>query len=415
MTKEPSHKREDRIRWVVWKIGWTLVRIFLVPFLRIRIERKIKFPRSGPLLVVSNHPCPWDVMMVPMAMLRQTHILGTDQLLRVPYFGWTMPYFSMIPFKKGMKDPAALAELERRVRMGDACLIFAEGDRTWTGRSNPIKPGIGRMIKRLDVPVACVRVANGHMQWPRWAKHPRTMPLIIEHVALQHYPSEATPEEITADISRHISVDPYEVEVPARAWGWKLARGLPNFMWACPACFHHDALTLVEDDHNCVRCHGCGARWRVDLGCWMRDEGGISRDMHIEEAYERIKAHFGALPVLDDERHAAAGVALEGEVALERVHPGQVEAELLGLGHLELLDQGLRFVAHEGHERVELSFEPVVAVLMQVGNRLQIRTSEDNYQISPTVHSINMWKYFLDRHLRTYREAKKAAAESAGS
>jgi hypothetical protein len=42
---------------------------------------------------------------------------------------------------------------------------------------------------------------------------------------------------------------------------------------------------------------------------------------------------------------------------------------------------------------------------MQVGNRLQIRTAEDNYQVSPTNHSVNMWKYFLDRHLAHARRS----------
>jgi hypothetical protein len=174
-------------------------------------------------------------------------------------------------------------------------------------------------------------------------------------------------------------------------------------MWACPQCFAHDGIELVDDDADCVRCHACGGRWRVDLGCWLRAEGGPARDMHIDAAYARIKDHFGVLPALDPARRESAGVMLEGEVELEHVHRARVEPVPLGRGHLQLLADRLRFVAHGSDEVVELPFEPVVAVLVQVGSRLQIRTAGANYQISPTAHSINMWKYFLDCHLREYR------------
>ncbi|MFO7566506.1 MAG: lysophospholipid acyltransferase family protein [Enhygromyxa sp.] len=399
-----SHKRDDAIRWGVWKVLWMIAATVVCPAVRLQVIRRVKFPRRGPLLLVSNHPSPWDPIVVPWSITRQVHNLGTDQLLRVPYFGWMMPYFSMIPFKKGMKDPGALAELERRVRKGDCALIFAEGDRTWTGRSNPIKPGIGRLAKRLEVPVGFVRVTTGHMQWPRWAKYPRSVPITVEHRALKTYDASTTPEQITEDVARLISVDPYEVEVPPRSFGRRLAWGLPEFMWACPSCHAPGGLDLVEDDDDCVRCHGCGARWRVDLGNWMRAEAGPAKDMHIDAAYREVIEHFGELPVIDAQRFSDTGVALDGEVEVQRIHYGQVEPELLGHGQLELYPDCLRFHDEQGSDPLVLPFEPIKAVLMQVGNKLQIRTAEDNFQITPTEGSTNMWKHFIDRHLDLYRE-----------
>ena len=63
------------------------------------------------------------------------------------------------------------------------------------------------------------------------------------------------------------------------------------------------------------------------------------------------------------------------------------------------------FTDHAGGEPLVLPFSEVKAVLMQVGNKLQIRTDADNYQITPTLHSTNMWKYFIDRHLKAWRRA----------
>ncbi len=407
-----SHRRDDAIRWGVWKVLYFLAVTVVGPAVRAKLKRHVKLPRRGPLLLVSNHPSPWDPILVPWSMVRQVHNLGTDQLLRVPYFGWMMPYFSMIPFKKGMKDPAALAEVERRVRRGDCALIFAEGDRTWTGRSNPIKPGIGRMAKRLGVPVGFVRITTGHMQWPRWAKYPRSVPIVIEHMALKTYDDSATPEQITEDVARYISVDPYAVSVPPRSIGRRLAWGLSEFMWACPHCFTQAGLELDDEDDDCVECNDCHSRWRVDLGSWMRAEGGSANDMHIDEAYRGVLEHFGELPVMNAERYAAEGIALEGEVSIQRIHYGKVVPEDLGLGHLELCADRLVFTDQQGSEPLILPFDPIKAVLMQVGNKLQIRTAEDNFQIVPMLDSTNMWKHFIDRHLGEYRD-RQAASKSA--
>jgi 1-acyl-sn-glycerol-3-phosphate acyltransferase len=401
-----NHRRDDLIRWGVWKVLMTLAVTTVGPAIRARRTRHVKFPRRGPLLVVSNHPGPWDPIAVPWSLRRQVHNLGTDQLLRVPYFGWMMPYFSMIPFKKGMKDPAALAEIERRVRRGDAALIFAEGDRSWTGRSNPIKPGIGRLAKRLGAPVGFVRVTTGHMQWPRWAKYPRWMPILVEHVALETYDEATTPEQITADVERYISIDPYaDTKIPRGSFGKRLAWGLPEFMWACPHCYAHDAIDLDDDDDDCVACDECGTRWRVDLTNWMRCEAGPGRDMHIDEAYRAVVDHFGELPRMDAELYSRDGVALDGAAAVQRIHYGQVEPEQLGSGDLELRHDRLVFRPRspEGAEPLVMPFAPIKAVLMQVGNKLQIRTAEDNIQIIPSGHSINMWKHFIDRHLAKFR------------
>jgi 1-acyl-sn-glycerol-3-phosphate acyltransferase len=406
-----SDQRDDLIRWGVWKVLMSIAVTVVGPTIRARRKRHVKFPRRGPLLLVSNHPSPWDPILVPWSVRRQIHNLGTDQLLRVPYFGWMMPYFSMIPFKKGMRDPAALAEVERRVRRGDAAVIFAEGDRTWTGRSNPIKPGIGRMAKRLGAPVGFIRITSGHMQWPRWAKYPRWMPLIVEHVALKTYDESVTAEEITADVAKYISIDPRTSTVPPGSAGRRLAWGLPEFMWACPCCFAVDALELDDDDDDCVECEACGSHWRVDLAGWMRHEAGPGRELHIDDAYRAIIEEFGELPVVDPDRYSRDGVALAGEVGVQRIHYGQVEPEQLGLRELELHDDRLVFIDPDGDPGAAplvLTFDKIKAVLMQVGNKLQIRTAEDNFQVIPAEHSTNMWKHFIDRHLGRHRKRRAA-------
>ena len=73
-----SHRRDDAIRWGVWKVLYTIATLVVAPATRVKVVEHVKFPRRGSLLLVSNHPSPWDPMVVPWSAVRQVHNLGVD-------------------------------------------------------------------------------------------------------------------------------------------------------------------------------------------------------------------------------------------------------------------------------------------------------------------------------------------------
>jgi 1-acyl-sn-glycerol-3-phosphate acyltransferase len=408
MASEPIPRHVRLRRQLVW--GWALsvVTVFLWPFLRVRVRGRENVPRTGAGLLIGNHVTFFDPATVPWASLRRAHGVGTDPILRVLIFGRMVPWLSVVPFAKGMKDKAAMVESQRRTDHGAMVMIFPEGDRCWTGRMRPVGAGIGRLAVRLGVPVVTCRQHTGHLQWPRWAKYPRWIPIEIEFLPPVTYPPDADPQEVTDDMVRRMSIDP---EVPrASKWslGWRLAHGLPAFLWACPACFTRDGLALDPADGDRGKCGSRGEGWRIDLHARMHPDSG-GPDTSVDAAYESVLAHFGALPVEDADRFEAEGIVLEDEVAVGIVTRGVRVPAPLGTGPLQLRPDGLRFHPPEGPAK-DIPFAEVKAVLTQMGGRLQVRTADENHELEPRGSSKLMWKHFLDRHLAAYPAAPERSA-----
>jgi len=391
------------IRRVVWTLAWGFISVTILPITRIRARGRRHIPRRGAGLLVANHVTFLDPATIGWASLRQLHGVGTDQVLRVPVVGPLVPWFSVIPFAKGMKDRAAMEEVQRRIDNGSVVLIFPEGNRSWTGGLGPVGEGIGRLALRLGVPVLFCRQTTGHLHWPRWAKYPRLVPIHMEFTETVTYTADMSPKEVTADIARRIAIDPEEHRAPRWSWGARLAHGLPGYLWACPACFERSGLELDPQTRgNGVRCRACERRWRVDLSCRLNPADG-GPDVSIAAAHAAVVAHYGEIPVTDPVAFHATGVALEGEVELVIVHRGKRDPISLGTGILRLRAESLWFDPVSGEQTTIVHVE-IRAVLMQLGDQLQVRTAGTNYGIRPRDQSRFLWKHFIDRHVAAARQ-----------
>ena len=408
MSAAPYQPEPHRLlRKLVWLWAVNTFGLLFVPVLRLRARNWRNVPRKGGVLIIANHTTFFDPALVFWGTGRRTHGVGTDQMLRVPIFGRMIPWLSVISFAKGMKDRAAMIEIDHRIQDGDAVLLFPEGNRSWTGRMQPIKDNTGRMAKRLGCPISFCRMTTAHFHWPRWAQYPRAVPIEIEFLPTVTYSGKMSDAEVTADIVRRVGVDPNTVALPKWSWGFRLAWGLPEFLWACPSCF---ALgSIVRPDNSRIHCEQCAATWRVDLTCRLHAESEAATDTTVDLAYHAILDHFGALPVADLDRFGDDGLVMACDnTRVFLVQRGVNKPEFFGEGKMQVFDDRLVFTALNEAASLSLPFTEIKAVLMQVGSQLQVRTEAQNYQISPSHYSINIWDHFLSAHVRN----AKAAAES---
>ena len=56
-------------------------------------------------------------------------------------------------------------------------LVFPEGERTHTGKMQPMKPGVHLVLKRVRVPVVPIGIAGAYQSFPRRRKLPLLSPL----------------------------------------------------------------------------------------------------------------------------------------------------------------------------------------------------------------------------------------------
>ncbi|MEL6394683.1 MAG: lysophospholipid acyltransferase family protein [Planctomycetota bacterium] len=130
-----------------------------------------RVPRSGPLLIVSNHQSYLDPPIVGCRVRgRQLDFLARDTLFAGPISSRFFRGLHCIPVSRGDADVGSLKECLARLKNGCAVLIFPEGTRSADGEIQPFKRGVSLMIKRAKCPVLPAAIEGADTAWPRGGK-----------------------------------------------------------------------------------------------------------------------------------------------------------------------------------------------------------------------------------------------------
>ena len=370
-----------------WWFGWLVILSFW-PVFRLRVSNRQAIPRTGPFLLLPNHTSVMDPGWAAWRADRKMHFMASSNLFRSRVLGRLLSILGAFPKERFVKDRDSMAELQRLWDLGRGITIFSEGLRTWDGRTQRPSGGIGRLIKRLKGPVVFARIKSGHLFQPRWADYPRWVSVHVEYEGPVTWPDEATAEEITADVARYIAI-PDDYDPGGTQLGFRMAHGLPAYLWACPACFTLEGLEVASDDAHSVRCESCGARWTVDCAQRMKGESMLN----VASAHDRIVEHFGDRPG-------------EGSDPLLRVDDGSVvdlrspDRAVVASGTLILRSERL-LVLGDGTETWGIALADITLVLLEVNNALHIRTEDRLLKLQCGDQSPLKWAHFMER----WREA----------
>jgi len=390
-SSRPAVMPLSRSRRLAWRLGWWFYALCCAPLFRPRVSGRRNVPAEGPVLLLANHTSLMDPPHVVWPLWRPAHFMASEQLFRItPALTALITALNAFPKAKGVKDRASMIALTERYEGGDIVNFYPEGERTWDGRLLPIVPTTARLLKRLEARVIYARIQTGHLNHPRWARWPRWVPTEITYSRLHVYDNPDQPEdEIMADILSNLRIDPLAVRAGWPSIGFRMAEGLPDFLWACPACLAQDTLEVAPDNRSAIQCRRCGARWRVDVSQRLLADGGPAEDTHVATAHDAIVARFEAL---------GSGTLLEAaDASLWKIQRGERTPVVIGAGTARLTRTTLGLYSVDGGTIWEASLSELHAVNMQIGNQLQVRTEGANMQLNPGQQSPIKWCHFTRR------------------
>jgi len=160
------------VRAVWWDFCAFLCWSWLKLSFRLRRIHRDRVPRTGAILVISNHQSFLDPMVNGVTVWdRQFTALARDSLFVGP-FGWILRSVAARPIKREGGDleamKAALAELEA----GRVVIIYPEGTRSPDGSLQEFKRGVLLLVKRAKPTILPMGVEGTFDAWPRG----RTLP-----------------------------------------------------------------------------------------------------------------------------------------------------------------------------------------------------------------------------------------------
>src|SRR4029450_5760927 len=92
-----------------------------------------RMSEEGPLILAVNHSSFFDPPLAGICSRRAVYYLARRNLLEWPLLGPLFPSMNVIPVERDGNDMSALREVIKKIREGNAVLLFPEGTRSKDG------------------------------------------------------------------------------------------------------------------------------------------------------------------------------------------------------------------------------------------------------------------------------------------
>lgn len=192
-------------RWT-YDLTRTVARLAAVVLFRIRCEGRGRVPADTATLICANHQSFLDPILVGLACNRRLTFLARESLFRWGPFGRLLVWYDTVPIKREGVGIGGLKETLRRLKQGQAVLVFPEGTRSRDGRVGNLQPGFCALVRRGRALLVPVGIDGAFEVWPRWRRwpRPRTIHLHFGPPINQKLADALTDDQLVEELGRRI-------------------------------------------------------------------------------------------------------------------------------------------------------------------------------------------------------------------
>lgn len=136
--------------------------------MQLEIHGMERLPRTGPVLLVSNHLGLTDQFAIAARLPHEVHILAKAELFEWPIVGWLARRGEVVPIRRGEADREALRTMRDLLDRGAWVLVFPEGtfvDSHEPFGMAPVKTGVAWLAWHTGATVVPVAITGTEVVW----------------------------------------------------------------------------------------------------------------------------------------------------------------------------------------------------------------------------------------------------------
>lgn len=141
--------------WLNIRTWVTLVMLFAA---RLKVDGLSNLPRSGPVILVSNHFNLGDPPVLTYVLPRRIVWMAKQELFDTPVIGWLFRAFGLIPVRRFEGDLKALRKAQGALKSGHVLGMFPEGTRSAGKGLGEGEPGTAFIALRTGAPIVPVAI-----------------------------------------------------------------------------------------------------------------------------------------------------------------------------------------------------------------------------------------------------------------
>lgn len=376
-----------------------------------------------PYLLLCNHNSFLDFKIMTTAIFphRANYVVAIDGFIKRKLL---MRLVGCICTRKFTNDLMLVKNMLHAIRQGDIVVLYPEARYSLCG-TNAVLPGsLGKLVKKMNVPVVTLMMHGHHINSPFWNTKNRAVKRIESELKLLYTPEqirEMTIDEINEGLDRAFEYDDFRwqkekgihIKYPDRA------KGLHKVLYQCPHC-----LTEYEMDSagDAIWCNHCGKKWTMTTLGELVAENGETEFLHIPDWYEWEREN-----VRMEIEAGSYQFRTEAEV-----HSLPDAKGFINLGKATLVHDMKGFLLNVSHDSVpyEINWKPQALYSCHIeydyrnkGDCIDLNTNTDTLYIYPQTNKFSVTKialateelYKFTRKIngdKAFRGLKEGTAES---
>lgn len=242
---------------------------------------------KGPYLILMNHSSFID-FEIANAILYPTpfcFVATTDAFVSK---AWLMRQIGCIPTQKFVNDVTLITDMEYSLKqLNTSVLMYPEAGYSFDGCATSLPRGLGRLLKKLDVPVLSIHTNGAFARDPLYnclQKRKVKVSADISCILSLEEVREKTVAELDEILENTFTFDNFkwqydnkiEIKEPFRA------DGLNRILYKCACCKEEG---YMEGKGTKLICHKCGKEYELDILGRLRALTGETEFEHIPDWY----------------------------------------------------------------------------------------------------------------------------------
>lgn len=199
--------------------GGRFVRWLINAFFDWKIVGREYIPRTGPLIITTNHLSAFDVPALGSIMIDvgwqpgvNMFTISKQELFEKPILPRIMAQLGMFPVYRNQADINAMRTILAIFKRGGILGIAPEGTRSPTGHLQLFQPGVAKIAIQKKIPILPVGLVGMEKVLPIGARLPRRVPIEIRfgpvYELTEYYTQDLTPEVLEGaawDMRAHVA------------------------------------------------------------------------------------------------------------------------------------------------------------------------------------------------------------------
>ncbi len=285
--KKPKHKRPKKPSFLFS----TIIRALAIPDL---IATRFKYTKermepapTGPYLILMNHSSFIDLKIASKIFYPMPYniVCTSDALVGKE---WLMRNIGCIPTQKFVSDITLISDIIHSIKKNrTSVLMYPEAGYTFDGCATPLPRGLGRLFKKLDVPILTVITDGAFLRDPLYNNlqlRKVNVTATLKCLFTQQEVRDLSVEQLDARLDEAFTFDNFEnqfktktvIDEPFRA------DGLERLLYRCSECETEDKM---EGLGTVITCKKCSKQHTLNIYGKLEAKDGKTRFSHIPDWY----------------------------------------------------------------------------------------------------------------------------------